>query len=68
MVCLSAMDSEQVLAAIFGKKAASKIVSGAGKPKRRVGSGEGAARKKALAASRKVEVTEIKKYAGKDIV
>lgn len=65
---LSAMDSEQVLAEIFGKKAASNIVSGAGKAKRRVGSGESVARKKALAASRKVEVTEVKKYAGKDIV
>lgn len=68
MVCLSAMDSEQVLAGIFGKNVASGIVSGAGKAKRRAGSGESAARKKALAASRKVEVTEVKKYAGKDIV
>lgn len=57
----------QVLAGIFGKKAASDIVSGAGKGKRRAGA-EGAARKKLLAASRKVEVTEVKKYAGKDIV
>lgn len=59
---------EQVLAGIFGKKAASDIVSGVGKAKRRAGGAEAAARKKALAASRKVEVTEVKKYAGKDIV
>lgn len=59
---------EQVLAGIFGKKAASSIVSGAGKAKRRGGALDGAARKKALAASRKVEVTEFAKYAGKDIV
>lgn len=56
------------MAGIFGKEVASGIVSGAGKAKRRVGSKEGAARKKALAASRQVEVTEVKKYAGKDIV
>lgn len=62
------MDTEQVLAGIFGKKVASGIVSGEGKAKRRAGSGESTARKKALAASRKVEVTEVKKYAGKDIV
>eukprot|EP00752_Nemacystus_decipiens_P004172 g3815.t1 len=60
--------ANKVLAGIFGKKVASGIVSGAGKTKRRAGAGEGAARKKALAASRKVEVTEVKKYAGKDIV
>ncbi|CAM9681853.1 unnamed protein product [Ectocarpus sp. 12 AP-2014] len=62
--------ANKVLAGIFGKKAASDIVSGAGKGKRRAGAGagEGAARKKLLAASRKVEVTEVKKYAGKDIV
>lgn len=59
---------EQVLAGIFGKKAASNIVSGAGKAKRRGGAAESAARKKLLAASRKVEVSEVKKYAGKDIV
>lgn len=68
VVCLLSMDLEQVLAGIFGKKVASGIVSGAGKAKRRAGSGDSAARQKALAASRKVEVTEIKKYAGKDIV
>lgn len=69
-VFLVAWPEEQVLAGIFGKKAASTIVSGASKAKRR-GEGGGdsaAARAKALAASRKVEVTEIKKYAGKDIV
>ncbi|CAM9937103.1 unnamed protein product [Ectocarpus sp. 13 AM-2016] len=62
--------ANKVLAGIFGKKAASNIVSGAGKGKRRAGGGggEGAARKKLLASSRKVEVTEVKKYAGKDIV
>ncbi|CAM9482836.1 unnamed protein product [Ectocarpus sp. 6 AP-2014] len=60
--------ANKVLAGIFGKKAASDIVSGAGKGKRRAGATEGAARKKLLAASRKVEVTEVKKYAGKDIV
>lgn len=59
---------EQVLAGIFGKKAASNIVSGASKTKRKRGVAEGAARKKMLAASRKVEVSEVKKYAGKDIV
>lgn len=63
-----ALVSEQVLAGIFGKKAASNIVSGAGKAKRQGGAVEGAARKKVLAASRKVEVSEVKKYAGKDIV
>ena len=57
-----------MLAGIFGKNVASGIVTGAGKVKRRAGSGESAARKKALAASRKVEVTEVKKYAGKDIL
>lgn len=60
----------QVLAGIFGKKAASGIVSGAGNAKRRGGGGgiDAAKRKKVLASSRKVEVTEVKKYAGKDIV
>ncbi|CAM9489055.1 unnamed protein product, partial [Hapterophycus canaliculatus] len=60
--------ANKVLAGIFGKKAASSIVSGVGKARRRGGEVEAAARKKALAASRKVEVTEVKKYAGKDIV
>ncbi|CAM9801628.1 unnamed protein product [Pylaiella littoralis] len=60
--------ANKVLAGIFGKKAASNIVSGASKTKRRAGAAEGAARKKLLAASRKVEVSEVKKYAGKDIV
>lgn len=60
----------QVLESIFGKKGASSIVSGATKAKRRgsASGGEAAARKKMLAASRKVEVTEVKKYAGKDIL
>ena len=50
----------QVLAGIFGKKAASGIVSGAGNAKRRGdgGGSEAAKRKKVLASSRKVEVTE----------
>ncbi|CAN0162928.1 unnamed protein product, partial [Laminaria digitata] len=62
--------ANQVLAGIFGKKAASGIVSGATNAKRRGegGSSEAAKRKKVLASSRKVEVTEVKKYAGKDIL
>lgn len=65
----------QVLAGIFGKQAASSIVSGAmksGAKKRKApdptaGNVE-ASRAKLLAASRTVEVSEVKKYAGKEIL
>lgn len=68
--------SAQVLADIFGKKAASSIVSGASMKKdvkKRKSSGgagksEEVTRAQALAASRTVEVSEVKKYAGKEIL
>lgn len=64
-----------MLSGIFGKKAASNIVAGAGKPKDKKrkspgGSGKsgGENRAKVLAASRTVEVSEVKKYAGQEIL
>lgn len=58
----------QVLAGIFGKKTASSLISKAINSKRRPVGKEAAARSKELAASRTIEVSEVKKYAGKDIV
>ena len=62
----------QVLAGIFGKKTASSLVSKASKTKRRstlaAAKKEAADRAKELAASRTMEISEVKKYAGKDIV
>ncbi|CAM9420452.1 unnamed protein product [Sphacelaria rigidula] len=68
--------ANKVLAGIFGKKAASSIVSGASMKKdvkKRKSSGgagksEEVTRAQALAASRTVEVSEVKKYAGKEIL
>lgn len=58
----------QVLAGIFGKKTASSLVSKAINSKRRAVGKEAATRSKELAASRMIEISEVKKYAGKDIV
>ncbi|CAM9280271.1 unnamed protein product [Ascophyllum nodosum] len=64
--------ANKVLAGIFGKKTASSLVSKASKTKRRstlaATKKEAADRAKELAASRTMEISEVKKYAGKDIV
>lgn len=74
--CLRSLPT-QVLAEIFGKAAASSIVYTASNKKglkRKLKSSggdairEAASRAKALAASRTVEVSEVKKFAGQEIV
>lgn len=66
---------KQVLSSIFGKQAASSMVSGASRSKGKKRKAPGAtddrgaeSRAKTLAASRTVEFSEVKKFAGQEVL